>query len=878
MRPTKFLLFLFLICQAQLSYAANCDSCNFEIKELQSPFPLTGQWLFSREDRPENKDIAFDASHWKTLKAPGNWNKVYGDGKNFRVGWYRAHLHFAPELLGQEVVILVDTYMASFQAFAQGQLIFERGGLRSGQKYFAAQAVPLRFRVTDELMVFTMRVDTINMVGVYQLPFQLETYRRDDLRISYWQMFSGDLRVFSAFLCFISGLLFLHYYLKTRYTMYFLSFLALFGFLYYYAGVTDMMQTIIPPEINLILNYPSLALGSLYLNIFASFFYKFNKRSAIIKQAYGWAMILALASFTWHFNLDWLQKGRKFAIAVSFFWVLQGCWMYWKAIRSPELNRKGLKTLLFSYIFLVLVGVHDALIAIGIINSVTLLFVGSFVVILAIIFVSSSILSDAFLENKRLVVALQASNETLETLVQERTKEIKVILDNVQHGFLLVDKNRRVAPNYSASCRAIFGNQEPGGQDFVDLLGFSGKARSLFICSFQQVYDNVLPHEVALDVLPKRFEVGDSVFSLSASVIEDKDGQVERLLFSMSNITRLEEMIQQDQKNRSLLKILAHRDAFWRFLDETRAGLRRSESYSIDLEQSKIRLELHTIKGNAMIFGLEELAKFIHILEDRPSISTQNLTEVSKSLEEFLSLNESFLGLDDSDRQHITIRSDEMHKLLKDLESKTLVQECRNELETFLINHRFKKALDLLGIIPEQMEVLARQLEKHVRIQIVGGHIRLDPDWASPLFAQLPHILRNAIDHGIESPEQRGQKPAQAELKIAFSEDYFAWKIEVSDDGRGIDPHKIEARARDLGFLREEEQNKLTEQQMIELIFHPGFTTRSEVTKISGRGFGMASLQASMEKIGASMTVESRIDQGTRFTIVIPKRILNRVA
>ncbi len=878
MRLIKFLLLFFFIYEAQLSYAASCDSCNFEIKDLQNPFPLTGQWLFSRDDRPENKDIVFEPSHWKTLKAPGNWNKVYGDGKNFRVGWYRAHLHFAPELMGQEVVILVDTYMASMQAYVQGQLIFERGGRRAGQKYFAAQAVPLRFRVTDELMVFTMRVDTINMVGVYQLPFELESYRRDDLRISYWQMFSGDLRVFSAFLCFISGLLFLHFYIKTRHTMYLLSFAALFGFLYYYAGVTDMMQTIVPPEINLILNYPSLALGSLYLNIFASYFNNFSKRSVMIKQAFGWAMILALVSFTFHFDLDWLQKGRKLAILASFYWACDACWMYWKSIRSPTLNRKGLKILLYSYLFLVVVGVHDTLIAIGIINSVTLLFVGSFVVVLAIIFVSSSILSDAFIENKRLVVALQANNETLETLVQERTKEIKVILDNVQHGFLLVDRNRRVAPNYSASCRAIFGNKEPAGQDFADLLGFDAKPRSHFVCSFQQVYDNLLPHEVALDVLPKRFESGDSVYSLSGSVIEDKDGQVERLLFSMTNITRLEEMIHQDQKNRSLLKILAHRDAFWRFLDETRAGLSRSESYSIALEQSKIRLELHTIKGNAMIFGLEELAKFIHILEDYPNIAAQNLTEVSQKLDEFLSSNEGFLGLHDSDRQHITVRTNEVQMLIKNLELKTIVKECRDELEAFLLEHRFQKAQDLLGIIPEQMEVLARQLEKDVKLQILGGQIRLDPDWASPLFAQLPHILRNAIDHGIESPQDRGEKPSQAALKIEFSEDNFAWKIEVSDDGRGIDPHKIRDRALDLGFLQEQEQRNLTEQQMIELIFHPGFTTRSEVTKISGRGFGMASLRASMEKIGAHMTLKSLVGHGTQFTIHIPKRLLNRVA
>lgn len=98
-----------------------CDSCHIVVSSLDKPVKLTGNWLFTRDDLPQNKDVNLDTSQWKLIKAPGPWKGAYEDKKNHMVGWYRGTFEFAPELKGQEVVLLLNTYMARMEVFVDGQ-------------------------------------------------------------------------------------------------------------------------------------------------------------------------------------------------------------------------------------------------------------------------------------------------------------------------------------------------------------------------------------------------------------------------------------------------------------------------------------------------------------------------------------------------------------------------------------------------------------------------------------------------------------------------------------------------------------------------------------------------------------------------------------
>jgi two-component system chemotaxis sensor kinase CheA len=143
------------------------------------------------------------------------------------------------------------------------------------------------------------------------------------------------------------------------------------------------------------------------------------------------------------------------------------------------------------------------------------------------------------------------------------------------------------------------------------------------------------------------------------------------------------------------------------------------------------------------------------------------------------------------------------------------------------------------------------------------------------LFEPLLHLVRNALDHGIESPEQRrtAGKAEGATVTMRASRAGDRFIIEVIDDGRGIDPAIVRRRARDRGVIGDDELAALPDDQVIDLIFSAGFSTAAEVSDISGRGVGMDVVRATVERIGGRASVISRVGAGTTVRLDLPMNI-----
>ena len=172
----------------------DCHSCHIEIQSLDQPVKLTGKWLFTRDDRPENKDPVLDTQDWKLIMAPGPWKPAYNDGKVFTVGWYRGNLKFNPDLIGQEVVFMVNTYMARMHVYVDGQEVYQRPHDINVERYYSIQPIPVRFKVTKPEHVVAFRVETPLMTGVYQLPFEVHRYDQHDSSLALWQFWGGEAR------------------------------------------------------------------------------------------------------------------------------------------------------------------------------------------------------------------------------------------------------------------------------------------------------------------------------------------------------------------------------------------------------------------------------------------------------------------------------------------------------------------------------------------------------------------------------------------------------------------------------------------------------------------------------------------------------------
>jgi len=173
------------------------------------------------------------------------------------------------------------------------------------------------------------------------------------------------------------------------------------------------------------------------------------------------------------------------------------------------------------------------------------------------------------------------------------------------------------------------------------------------------------------------------------------------------------------------------------------------------------------------------------------------------------------------------------------------------------------------------MRDIAKKSGKELVFELTGRDIALDRGILEQLVDPLNHLLRNAVDHGLESPAERvaAGKPGKGTVRLSVARDRERVVITVSDDGRGMDPEKMVASALKKGVISPEEADSLSPRQALLLVLIPGFSTASKVTEISGRGVGMDVVNASIQRLGGTLSIESEPGQGSRFTLLLPLTI-----
>jgi two-component system chemotaxis sensor kinase CheA len=179
----------------------------------------------------------------------------------------------------------------------------------------------------------------------------------------------------------------------------------------------------------------------------------------------------------------------------------------------------------------------------------------------------------------------------------------------------------------------------------------------------------------------------------------------------------------------------------------------------------------------------------------------------------------------------------------------------------------------LLESFPKLVRDLCRDCGKDADLTITGGEIETDRRILEEIKDPLIHLVRNCIDHGIETPKQREErgKPARADVSIAiFAKSADKVEIVVSDDGAGINVQKVRAIAIKLGLISAEDAKQLNEQQAAYLVFKSGVSTSPMITEVSGRGLGLAIVREKAEKVGGSVSVETRPGGGTTFRFILP--------
>ncbi len=204
------------------------------------------------------------------------------------------------------------------------------------------------------------------------------------------------------------------------------------------------------------------------------------------------------------------------------------------------------------------------------------------------------------------------------------------------------------------------------------------------------------------------------------------------------------------------------------------------------------------------------------------------------------------------------------------------VSQCLNlvttELQEGVMKTRMQPIGNVWGKFPRIVRDIAHELGKSVRLETIGAETELDRTIIESIRDPLTHIIRNSIDHGIESPERRlaAGKPAEGHILMRAYHEGGQVNIEIIDDGAGINLARVRQKAGEKGLLSAEDASRLSEREILNLIFLPGFSTAEKITNVSGRGVGMDVVKTNIEKIGGSVDLHSTAGQGTTLKIKIP--------
>lgn len=461
----------------------------------------------------------------------------------------------------------------------------------------------------------------------------------------------------------------------------------------------------------------------------------------------------------------------------------------------------------------------------------------------------------------------------LEKIVKKRTDDLRLVLDNVGQGFLTINLDGSLAPERSAIVDNWFGPFVPGKTLWDYVAGLGAGAPEWFHLGWDAVVEDVLPLDMAIGQLPKRWKIGPRSFSLDYRPVL-ADGKLCKMVLVISDITAELERERFEAEQRDFLRVFEHiakdKKGFQAFFAEGSEIV--SRIIGAEGGGSELRRQVHTLKGNCYLFGLSRLAAFCHDLEsglaeENGAISTADRLRLGEMWGTFVSHLRALLGREQGSL--VEVERADYTSILAALAGDV----AREEIVWRIRAWEFEAADRSLGRVADQARAIAGRLGKLApTIAIEANGVRLLPERWAEFWSAFTHVVRNAVDHGLETAEERASsgKPAKGALQLRTSLDNDDFIIEISDDGRGIDWQLLRQRASTMGLPC------TTEHDLLEAMFHDGVTTRRQVSEFSGRGIGMGAVRAVCQRMGGAVHVASTSGAGTTIRFFW-KDILQRI-
>jgi HPt (histidine-containing phosphotransfer) domain-containing protein/HAMP domain-containing protein len=471
---------------------------------------------------------------------------------------------------------------------------------------------------------------------------------------------------------------------------------------------------------------------------------------------------------------------------------------------------------------------------------------------------------------------LEEMNHTLELKVSERTAELghrnrdmRLVLDNVDQGFVTLSAAGTMAVERSRVVSEWFGDPVQALPFWSYISPISADFAVHFQMAWEQITSDILPLDVCLTQLPSRLTQSGRTWSfryLPFYAGDKLDGVLVVIAEISERLAKEREECEQAEAMQVFKRLVQDRAGFTTFFREAGEMVTALVERQLEADPLLLKRTLHTLKGNAGSMDLTIVARLCHALEDElenaNQISNEGLQELATHWQKLAAHLASFGG--NLAGSALEVSSDEYTALLADLGSLEVGAELLRRVRGWRLEPVEKPFLRLA----EQGRTLAKRLDRgELKIQIEANGVRLEHERFAPFFSELGHVVRNAVDHGLEPPCERKLtgKPSLPCLSFRARATSSEYTFEIGDDGRGIDWDAIARKAAERGLPHDGRE------ALLDALCHDGITTRDAVTGVSGRGVGMASLRQHVTALGGRLEVESRRGEGTRWIIRLPR-------
>ncbi|MEE2744955.1 MAG: ATP-binding protein [Bdellovibrionota bacterium] len=416
-----------------------------------------------------------------------------------------------------------------------------------------------------------------------------------------------------------------------------------------------------------------------------------------------------------------------------------------------------------------------------------------------------------------------------------------------------------------------------------DVLFEDKERRANFEKWVNKVFEGMISFKDLVQLAPKRFQgKSEKYIQLDFRPIfqEDSKRLIDKIIMIASDKSKemqLKKQLEVDKENTYFVKkCLQNPVEFVDLIFDSTEVIQNYQYENTNANKEELFRQFHTLKARYGQFHLKNLSETINQIET--SISNNNFNDITSNVEKFQKSLQEFLK-----KNRLIVEA--ANKFLVDEGTSAPISEIIQKAKEYKVDSSFLIFLKnnyLLSDIKTKFErytdlvhELAEKQGKKINVEISGDTILVNSNKYRDFINASIHLFRNMVDHGIESVDERIEKakPQQGSIKVKFKINGQAFEMTMKDDGQGIDPKIIKDKVIEKKLKNHQDLKGSKDSELIEMIFLPGFSTKEDVTEVSGRGVGMDAVKDEVKKLSGEISVSSKIDEGTTFSIKLP--ILN---